>query len=157
MKMTSKLIVAGLLLSSTIAVASFEPWKDYQESDAVWSMTTIRVHPNMDDVYLEGLANTWVQTNEVAKKLGQIEDYEIYRSGLPQAGEFNLLLVVKFKDTSELGPNKAKYDAFMKELGKPKSDELDAFAQKNYPAMRDITGEYLMRKITLTKKGGGKT
>ena len=73
-------------------LASLEPWKDYQESDAVWSMTTIRMHPNMDDVCLEGLLKTWVQTNDVAKKLGQIEDYKVYRSSLPQSGDLNLIL-----------------------------------------------------------------
>ena len=49
----------------------------------------------MDDAYLEGIAKTWVTTNEAAKKLGQIKDYEIFRSDLPQSGDFNLLLIVK--------------------------------------------------------------
>ncbi len=118
-------------------------------SDAVWSVTTIKVSPNMDDAYLEGLAKTWVASNEVAKKLGQIETYEIYRSDLPQSGDFNLLLIVKFAKTTDLAPNKARYDAFMKEFTKAKADETTAKAQKDYPAMRQITGEYLFREITL--------
>jgi hypothetical protein len=103
----------------------------------------------MDDAYLEGLKKTWVATNEISKKLGQIKDYAIYRSDLPQSGDFNLLLVVEFANTSDLAPNKAKYEAFMKELGKEESDKVTEFSQKNYPAMREITGEYYVRKITL--------
>ena len=107
----------------------------------------------MDDAYLEGLLKTWVETNEIAKKLGQIEDYEVYRSTMPQSGDFNLLLMVRYKNSADLAPDKAKYEAFMKQLGgKEKQDELDEVAQKNYPGMRDITGEYLMRKITFMKK-----
>lgn len=151
MKLLSRMIALSLLFGTTVALADLEPWKDYTESEAVWSVTTIKVAANMDDAYLEGLAKTWVSTNEIAKKLGQIEDYHIYRSELPQSGSFNLLLVVKFKSSADLAPNKARYDAFMKEFGKPKQDEVTAYSQKNYPAMREITGEYHMREITLKK------
>jgi hypothetical protein len=141
--------VLALLFGPAIAFADLDPWTDYQPSDAVWSVTTVRVHPNMDDAYLEGIAKTWATSNEAAKKLGQIEEYKIYRSDLPQSGDFNLLLVVKFADTESLAPNKARYDAFMKEYGKQQADETSDYAQENYPAMREITGQYLMREITL--------
>ena len=39
----------------------------------------------------------------------------------------------------------------MKEFGKEKVDETTTFSQKNYPAMREITGQYLFRKITFKK------
>jgi len=149
MRFHAKFLVLGLLLGSTVAMADLEPWKDYEASDTVWSVTTVRVAPNMDDAYLEGLAKTWAATNEIAKKLGQIKDYAIYRSDLPQSGDFNLLLVVEFASTADLAPNKARYDAFMKEFGKEKSDETTQYSQKNYPGMREITGEYQVRKITL--------
>ena len=151
MKLFSRLVGLSLLFGTTVALADLEPWKDYTESDAVWSVTTIKVAANMDDAYLEGLAKTWVSTNEIAKKLGQIEDYHIYRSELPRSGEFNLLLVIKFKNSADLAPNKARYDAFMKEFGKQKQDEVTQYSQKNYPAMREITGEYYVREITLKK------
>jgi len=151
MHFPTKILALGLLLGTTVALADLEPWKDYEESQEVWSVTTIRVQPNMDDAYLEGIAKTWVATNEVAKKLGQIQDYEIFRSDLPQSGDFNLLLIVKFAKTDDLAPNKARYDAFMKEFTKAKVDETTQYSQKNYPAMREITGQYVFRKITLKK------
>lgn len=151
MRFHTTALAAMLLLGSAAALADLEPWKDYDQSEAVWSITTIRVHPNMDDSYLEGIAKTWVATNEAAKKLGQIEDYEIYRSDLPQSGDFNLLLMVKFRKTDDLAPTKARYDAFIKEFGKTRTDEVTDFAQENYPAMREITGQYLFRKITIKK------
>jgi hypothetical protein len=152
MKFQTSALALGLLLGSTVALADLEPYKDYDTSEAVWSVTTIRVAPNMDDAYLEGLAKTWVTTNEVAKKLGQIEEYHIYRSDMPQSGDFNLMLVVKFKDANSANqPNKAQYDAFIKEFTKQKSDEVTEFSQKNYPAMREITGQYQVREITVKK------
>lgn len=148
MLMKRSVLILLLVFVPVIAMADLEPWKDYEVSDAVWSVTTVKVDPNMDDAYLEGLQQTWAAGNEVAKKLGQIEDYTIYRSDLPQSGNFNLLLVVKFANTSDLAPNKERYDAFMAEWGKQRADESTEYAQKNYPGMREITGEYLVREIT---------
>ncbi len=141
-------LAATMLLTST-AWADLTPWTDYEPSAAIWQVTTVKVHPNMGDAYLEGLRDTWVASNEVAKGLGQIEDYWIYRSDLPQSGDFNLLLVVKFANDEALAPNKARYEAFMKEWGEKRNKETTDFAQKNYPGMREITGMYQMREITL--------
>ncbi|GAC1676222.1 MAG: hypothetical protein NVS9B2_26660 [Steroidobacteraceae bacterium] len=144
-------VTLAMAFGSTVAFADLEPWKDYMVSDAVWSITTVKVHSNMGDAYLEGLKHTWVTSNEVAKKLGQIEDYHIYRSDLLESGEFNLLLVVKFKNNEMLPPNKARYDAFMKEWGEERKKKTTETAQHTYPALREITGEYRMREITITK------
>ena len=144
-------VLLAMAFGSTVAFADLEPWKDYTVSDAVWSVTTVKVHSNMGDAYLEGLKQTWVASNEVAKKLGQIEDYKIYRSDLLESGDFNVMLVVKFKNNEMLPPNKARYEAFMEEWGEERRKKTTDTAQHAYPAMRDITGEYHMREITLTK------
>ncbi len=143
------LLAAFAIVFASSAAADLTPWEDYEVSDAVWSVSTIKVHPNMDDAYLEGIKKTWVASNEVAKKLGQIEDYAIYRSDLPQSGDFNLLLVVKFANTADLAPNKARYETFMKEWGEAQAQETSDYAQQNYPAMREITGQYYLRKIEI--------
>jgi hypothetical protein len=151
MRNTMLLLAFGLTLIAGPAFADLKPWKDYTISDSVWSITTIKVHSNMDDAYLEGLRETWVASSEIAKKLGQIEEYHIYRSDLPEAGSFNLLLIVKFKNNEMLAPNKARYEAFMKEWGAERDKKTTDKAQKEYPAMRDIVGEYTVREITLSK------
>jgi hypothetical protein len=145
------MLALGLSCAAGVAFADLKPWKDYTISDAVWSVTTIRVHSNMDDAYLEGLKETWVASSEIAKKLGQLEEYHIYRSDLPESGAFNLILVVKFKNNDALAPNKARYEAFMKEWGAERDKKTTDIAQKEYPAMRDIVGEYNVREITFPK------
>ena len=149
MRILLSLIVVAFAFSASIAHADLEPWKDYEPSEEVWSVTTVRVKPNLHDAYLEGLAQTWAAGNEVAKELGQIEDWAIYRSSLPESGDFNLLLVVKFKNSEDMQPNKEAYEAFMAKWGEERAKETTEYAQKNYPAMRKITGQYVMRKITL--------
>ncbi len=118
-------------------------------SDAVWLVTTVKVDANMGDTYLEGIRQTWAASNEVAKELAQIEDYSIFRSDLPQSGYFNLLLVIKFANTADLGPNKERYETFIEAWGQANADASTEYAQRNYPGMRKITGDYMMREITL--------
>lgn len=139
----------ALMAFSASAFADLQPWKDYEESEAVWSISTIQVDANMDDAYLEGIKKTWVTSNEAQKKLGHIESYSMYRSVTPQSGDFNLLLIVKFANTAAMAPNKARYEAFVKEMGDANVKATTEYSQKNYPAMRKITGQYLMREITI--------
>lgn len=149
--MRIKSIFGGLALMAltSVAFADLEPWQDYDVSDAVYLVTTVKVDANMDDAYLEGIKQTWAASNAVAKELGQIEDYKIYRSDLPQSGDFNLLLVIKFANTADLAPNKERYDAFIEAWGQANADASTDYAQKNYPGIRQITGDYMMREITL--------
>ena len=149
MKFVSIVAAGAAVLFASAAIADLQPWQDYETSEAVWSVTTVKVDANMGDAYLEGIKNTWVPGNEIAKELGQIEDYHIYRSDLPLSGDFNLLLVIKFASGKDLEPNKKRYEAFMKKFGQKRSDESTEFAQKNYPAMRELVGEYQFREIIL--------
>ena len=93
--------------------------------------------------------NQSCQMKEIAKKLGHIVGYSIYRSTLPESGDFNLMLVIEYASAADLEPDKEKYNAFIEAWGKENADAVTDYSQKNYPAMRTIDGEYLLRKITL--------
>ncbi len=149
--MRIKSLIGGLALMflASPVFADLEPWTDYEVSDAVWLVTTVKVDANMGDAYLEGIKQTWAASNEVAKELGQIEEYSIFRSDLENSGSFNLLLVIKFANTADLAPNKERYEAFIDAWGQANADASTDYAQKNYPGMRELTGEYMMREITL--------
>lgn len=141
-------LLMGILLSSvaSAAVADFEPWTDYELSEGITNVTTVKVDSNMIDNYLEGLSQSWAAANEIAKELGHIEGYWIHVSQLPNSGDFNVVLGIDFKDSAALQPDKAKYDAFMKKWGEAaqaRSDEL----VKMYPDIREIVGEYNMRSV----------
>jgi hypothetical protein len=148
MKLWQILTTVLLAGSASIAVADLDPWTDYDIEVGVSNVTTVKVDSNMIDKYLEGLSKTWAPANDVAIELGQIESYSIFVSELPNSGEFNVVLVTNFKDSSSLQPAQENYEAFMKAWG----DENEAINDEivpTYPGIRTITGEYLMREITL--------
>jgi hypothetical protein len=149
MRVKIALVAIAIAFGSNVARADLEIYKDYTLSDAVWSVTTVKVKANMIDAYLEGIKKTWVAGSETSKSLGQIEDYNIYVSDLPDSGDFNLLLVVKFKNDEMLAPNKARYEAFMAKFGEAQAKAGTEKAKQDYPAMREITGEYRLRAVTL--------
>ncbi len=74
--------------------------------------------------------------------------YHVYVSDLPNSGEFNVMLVAEFANTNDLAPNKARYDAFMRAWGTANEAATRSTTTTVYPNLRDITGEYLMRKVT---------
>jgi hypothetical protein len=148
--MRIKLLVTALVLAfiSQTAWAQLEPYTDFDTSKELWNITLVKVDSNMTEDYLEGLKETWVASNKVAMELGQIDSFHIYRSQLENSGDVNLFLVTKFADSSQLEPNKEEYAKFMKAWGEANEERTRKITQ-NYPAMREITGEYLVREITI--------
>lgn len=142
-------LFAGLFLAcfASVAFADLEPYKDYDISEGITSVTTVKVDSNMIDKYLEGIRESWAKSNDIAKELGQIEDYWIHVSQLENSGDFNVVLGVEYANAAALQPSEERYDAFMKkwsEANQKRSEEL----VMTYPDIREIVGEYHMRSIT---------
>lgn len=146
----SKIRAAALALMMMLfcgqALAQLKPFQDYDYADDVWTLTTVQVHANMIDNYLEGIKQTWVASQQVAKDLGHIEESFVYVSELPNSGDFNVLLVTRHASAEGLVPSKARYDAFMTAWGAEREARNQALV-KDYPAMREITGEYRLKQI----------
>ncbi|MCW8833019.1 MAG: hypothetical protein OQK09_12295 [Colwellia sp.] len=148
--MKNKLILLFCLLFSYSAVAKdrLEVYEDYDLGTEITMMTTVKIDPNMEDVYLAGLRESWVKAVKIQKELGFIKDWKIYGSDLSVSGDFNMLLVVTFENAADLEPSKKRYAAFMKRWSKKdkkKSNEISA----KYPEVRTLTGEYRLREIIL--------
>ncbi len=148
MQKTRLVLGAIVLMGASAALAELEPYEDFDLGETVYTMTTVKVDPNMEGVYLEGLKQTWVAANEVAKELGQIVDYRIFSSDLSESGEFNLVLVIEHASIADLAPSKARHDAFMGAWGEANRDRNQEISE-TYPEVRTITGEYLMREVTI--------
>ncbi|AZG35737.1 MAG: hypothetical protein V7771_01305 [Shewanella psychromarinicola] len=141
--------LACVVFSSTLfAKDRLEIYEDYDLGTEIMVITTVKVDPNMSDVYLAGLSGSWVKAVKIEKELGFIKDWKIYASDLPVSGDFNMLLVVTMANGADIEPNKKKYEAFMKkwsEADQKMSNEISA----KYPEVRTLTGEYRMREIMM--------
>ncbi len=148
MKHIVKIMGLCCLLFAVSSQAELEIYKDYDLGREIISMTTVKIDPNMEDVYLAGLRESWVKAVKLQKKLGYIKDFKIYGSELPQSGNFNMVLMVIFENSADLEPNQKKYNAFMKSWGQANQDNSRKIS-KTYPNVRTLTGEYRLREIML--------
>jgi hypothetical protein len=146
MKIINIFLLTLLVSLNVVAQDRLEMFKDYDLSKEVLSVTTVKVDPNMEDVYLAGLTKSWIKAVKIQKDLGHIKDWNIWASELPQSGDFNLVLTVTFENSQDLDPNKAKYDKFMKIWGE-ENQTISQETSAKYPEVRELTGEYRLRKI----------
>src|SRR6056297_297082 len=141
-------VVMGMIFAAS-ASAQLKVWEDYEVSDAVWSLTMVKLDPGTQDIYLEGLKSTWVAANEVAKSLGHVEDYAIYANQAVAEGAFDLLLVIKYPSTEMIAPSRERYNAFMEAWGNENMDSSNEKVLELYNQIREIQGEYVLREITI--------
>ncbi len=134
---------------ATSATAQLKEWEDYEVSDAVWSLTMVKLDPGTQGIYLEGLKSTWVAANEVAKSLGHIEYYAIHANQAVAPGAFDLLLVIKFPSTEMMGPSRERYNAFIEAWGSENQAASNEMVRELYNQIREIQGEYMTREITI--------
>ena len=147
----SSLALLGLiaLAFASSASAQLKVWEDYEPSDAYWSVTTVKLDPGTFNIYLEGLKATWVAANEVAKELGHVEDYAIYANQAVARGAFDLMLVIKYPNSDSMGPNRERYNEFMKAWGEENMDNSNETVLELYNEIREIQGEYMIREIMI--------
>lgn len=139
----------ALALFASPASAQLQPWQDYETSDSVWLVTHVDLDPGAFGTYLEGLKSTWIAGNEVAKELGQIEEYAIYANQFGSADDFDLVLVVKLSSTDDLAPSRERYEAFLEAWGQENIDSSNETVRELYNKIRRIQGNYMLREITV--------
>ena len=139
---------ATLVAVSTPAVAQLQVWEDYTPQKNVVELTYVKVDEGQLDTYLEGLRDTWVRANEVAKGMGQIESYGIYV--VPYgSNEVNLVLRITYPSMATLDADKAEYDKFLAAWGQENMDSSNQTVLDLYNKIRKIKGTYLLRELKM--------
>ena len=113
----------------------------------VWTITMVKTKAGMTDDYLKALAKIYKSTNDEMKKQGLIMDYKILIGNDATPQDFDILLMMEFK-------NMAAFDG-LREKADPIADKIlgseDARRQGAIKRMeiREIMGNKLMREVTL--------
>lgn len=145
----SLMLAASAFMIATPASAQMQVFEDYEPSDAVYEMVTVNIEPGEFETYLENLKQTWVQGNEIAKRLGHIEDYAIYANPNGAGDALDMVLMIKYSSTADLAPSKERYQAFMREWGKQREESSQKTVREVYNNIRELTGQYQLREIIL--------
>ena len=143
--------VLALAAAAPAQMPSLTYGEDYSISDEVQAVTTVRVTPNRIDHYLAGIKQTWVPAMKIGQEMGLNAGHAIYVSELPLSGDFNVALVVRFENMAqrEKANDPTTAAEFQRKVEEKISEGESFEITEGYVKIRDITGEYLMRSVTL--------
>ena len=129
--------------SPATAAATGVPYSEH----SVWDITLVKTKAGMDDDYLRSIAQTVKGTMEEEKKQGLIMDYKELIGDSANREDFNILLMVEYKNMAAFDGLREKTDPIMaKVLGS--QDAQRQLAVKRLD-VREILGTKTMREVIL--------
>jgi hypothetical protein len=156
MKRSTALIASFMLTVCVLAVGlsvyaqTARPYRN----GSVWSVSLIRMKPGMETAYLNYIATDWKKVNESAKKEGLILSYRVLTTEGHGPTDWNMLLMIEYKDLATMEANEEKGDAlFQKVIG---TDQKQMQGYKDRLEVREVIGNRLAREIILEPRTSGK-
>lgn len=126
---------------------------EYFNKGSVYRVNMVKTEANSQDDYLLQLRRVYIPMMKAAQEAGLILSYKILTGTASNAADFDMLLLVEFKNMAafdETPESDAKWKAMREKVlssvgGKATQDDV----QKAYEKIRTITGYKLMRERTL--------
>jgi len=149
--MFKKITINSLISITALFAQAGETWN---VGESVYQVSTIDLEPNVDPQYLNQMKKTWGNNMEVMKAEGLIEEYHIFRSINQYDGDFDLLLMIKYKNLAILDSNpknNKKWDKASEKARQVISRDQTNQITGTFPKMRTILDQKLMREITFKK------
>jgi len=145
--------VALLIPSVALAQAASQPTPPARpyRNGPVWTITFVHTKPGLGLKYMEFLATEWKREQDALKKAGLILDYKVIGAESHSPNDWDLMLMIEFKDLATLEANTDKIEAVaMQALELNDQKMLQGFQERS--SWREIIGDRLAREIILEPK-----
>jgi hypothetical protein len=139
-------VAVAALMTGWAGLCSAQSDAPYTEG-TVWQVTMVHTKPGMSDDYLKGLAKFLKATMDAEKKEGLIVSYKMLLGEASTPADYDILLMVEFKNMAALDGLRAKTDPIAQKI-MGGEDQQRQLAMKR-TELREIMGSKLMREITL--------
>ena len=148
MKRIRKLIVASLVsVLLLLAVSVYGQVHKYFTPGTVWGVTTIRIHPGMDQAYLEYLDTQLKKESDISIKNGFMKSYKILRGQDDDSG-WNMLILREYDSFASLEKNEEKADEMLRQAtGIDDQKGMQGYIDRS--KIRDVMGTKFMREVIL--------
>ncbi|MEP6911479.1 MAG: hypothetical protein ABI923_01925 [bacterium] len=148
MKRINKLILASLVsVLLLLAVSVYGQVHKYYTPGTVWGVTTIRIHPGMDQAYLEYLDTQLKKESDISIKNGFMKSYKILRSQDDDSG-WNMLILREYDSFASLEKNEEKADEVLRQAtGIDDQKGMQGYIDRS--KIRDVMGTKFMRELIL--------
>ena len=148
MKIKHKLIVTSLFgVLLMLAVSVYGQVHKYYTPGTVWGVTMIRIHPGMDQAYLEYLDTQLKKESDISIKNGFMKSYKILRSQ-GDDGDWNMLILREYDSFASLEKNEEKADEVLRQAtGIDDQKGMQGYIDRS--KIRDVQGTKFMREVVL--------
>src|SRR6266542_54272 len=136
--------VAVLLL---LAVSVYGQVHKYYTPGSVWGVTMIRIHPGMDQAYLEYLDSQLKKESDISVKNGFMKSYKILRAQDDDTG-WNMLILREYENYASLEKNEEKADEALRQAtGIDDQKGMQGYTDRS--KIREVVGTKYMRELIL--------
>ena len=141
------LLIAFVPVLLLLAVSVYSQVHKYFTPGSVWGVTMIRIHPGMDQAYLEYLDTQLKKESDISIKNGFMKSYKILRSQ-GDDGDWNMLLLREYDSFASLEKNEEKADEVLRQ-GTGIDDQKGMQGYTDRSKIRDVLGTKFMREVIL--------
>ncbi len=143
-KLRLSAFVAVLLL---LAVSVYGQVHKYFTPGTVWGVTMIRIHPGMDQAYLEYLDTQLKKESDISIKNGFMKSYKILRSQ-DDDNSWNMLILREYDSFASLEKNQEKADEVLRQAtGIDDQKGMQGYMDRS--KIREVVGTKFMRELVL--------
>jgi len=143
-KLALSAFAAVLLL---LAVSAYGQVHKYFTPGSVWDVTMIRIHPGMNQAYLEYLDTQLKKESDISIKNGFMKSYKILRSQDDDGG-WNMLILREYESFASLEKNEEKADEVLRQAtGIDDQKGMQGYTDRS--KIRDVVGTKFMREVIL--------
>jgi len=140
----SAMLLPNLSLAQTVPVRPFH-------DGPVWEITFVKAKPGVGLKYMNFLATEWKTEQEALKKAGLILNYMVIGTESHSPTDFDIMLMVQFKDLATMEANEDKREAVANQaLNSNDQKMIEGYQER--ASWREIIGDRVAREVVLEPK-----
>jgi hypothetical protein len=142
--MKARILFVIVLLVVVFSTGSFAQDRAYKEGSA-WTVSFVQVKNGQGVEYLNSLKTTWKAVQDEAIKQGLILSYKILEGTASNPDDWQIMLMVEYKNLASMEGNEDKWDAIQKKVVGNEEDQKKL--REIRVNMRTMYGTKLMREV----------
>jgi hypothetical protein len=142
--MKTRNLLLVVLLVILFSASSFAQERTYKDGSA-WTVSFVQIKNGMGRDYLNSLKTTWKATQDEGIKQGLILSYKIFEGTAANPDDWQIMLMVEYKNLASMDGNEDKWDAISKKVVGSEEDQKKL--REIRVNMRTMYGTKLMREV----------
>ena len=145
-RFSRKLALAVFAGALVLAITATAQVYKYYSPGTIWTVTTIRVKPGMDQAYLSYLDSDFKRESDAQVKAGYMKSYKILRT-MDDDSSWNFLVLREYKSLAALEADAEKSDALA--LQTSGNDDMQMKGYEDRSKIREVLATKTARELML--------